>query len=54
MHVIRLSRLAGPIRARYLHVSAVYQANVPISKFEKDVYLPYEKLSNNVKIVRDR
>ncbi|VDM55373.1 unnamed protein product [Angiostrongylus costaricensis] len=30
------------------------QAKVPISKFEKDVYLPYEKLSQNVKIVRDR
>ncbi|KAK6025893.1 hypothetical protein OSTOST_08195, partial [Ostertagia ostertagi] len=54
MHVLRLSRLAGPMHLRCLHMSATWQANVPISKFEKDVYLPYEKLSHNVKIVRDR
>lgn len=25
-----------------------------ISKFEKNVYLPYEQLSQNVKVVKDR
>uniref|UniRef100_A0A7I5E9A3 Aconitate hydratase, mitochondrial n=1 Tax=Haemonchus contortus TaxID=6289 RepID=A0A7I5E9A3_HAECO len=54
MHVLRLSRLAGPMQFRCLHMTAYLQANVPISKFEKDVYLPYEKLTQNVKIVRDR
>ncbi|KAK5974078.1 Aconitate hydratase mitochondrial [Trichostrongylus colubriformis] len=54
MHVLRLSRLAGPMHLRCLHMSATWQANVPMSRFEKGAYLPYEKLANNVKIVRDR
>ncbi|EYB89912.1 hypothetical protein Y032_0226g2772 [Ancylostoma ceylanicum] len=29
-------------------------ANVPMSRFDKDAFLPYEKLAANVKIVRDR
>uniref|UniRef100_A0A8L8KE20 Aconitate hydratase, mitochondrial n=1 Tax=Heligmosomoides polygyrus TaxID=6339 RepID=A0A8L8KE20_HELPZ len=31
-----------------------FQTNVPISKFEQDAFLPYEKLAKNVKIVQDR
>lgn len=53
----RLSLLSGTIRRGPFasHCGPVcFQANVPISKFEKDFYLPYERLSNNVKIVRDR
>lgn len=29
-------------------------SNVPLSKFDSDVYLPYEKLSNNLDIVKKR
>lgn len=29
-------------------------SKVPLSKFDSDVYLPYEKLSNNLDIVKKR
>ncbi|KAJ1347256.1 aconitate hydratase [Parelaphostrongylus tenuis] len=54
MYVLKLSRLGDFAHIRFFHSSVSCWANVPISKFEKDVYLPYEKISKNVKIVRDR
>ena len=53
MVLLRVSRLAG-LPTRSFHFSQSSLANVAISKFEKDKYLPYEKLEKNVKIVKDR
>ncbi|VDO82147.1 unnamed protein product [Haemonchus placei] len=54
MHAIRLNRIAWPTQIRGLHISSCWQANVPMSKFDKEAYLPYEKLAHNLKIIRDR
>uniref|UniRef100_A0A1I7YVK7 Aconitate hydratase, mitochondrial n=1 Tax=Steinernema glaseri TaxID=37863 RepID=A0A1I7YVK7_9BILA len=55
MVLLRLSRLAGnAVHVRQLHASYMLQANVPLSKFEPDRYLPYEKLQKTIDIVRKR
>ncbi|KJH43767.1 aconitate hydratase [Dictyocaulus viviparus] len=54
MYVLRLSKLVGPAHTRHFHSSIFSLANVPISRFEKDVYLPYEKLSQNINVVKNR
>ncbi|CAI4222307.1 unnamed protein product [Auanema sp. JU1783] len=53
MYALRLSRFAGAARYRALHTTYALQANVPMSKFDKNP-LPYEQLHNNLKVVRDR
>ncbi|CCD63454.1 putative aconitate hydratase, mitochondrial [Caenorhabditis elegans] len=52
--LLRLSHLAGPAHYRALHSSSSIWSKVAISKFEPKSYLPYEKLSQTVKIVKDR
>ncbi|XP_037521712.1 aconitate hydratase, mitochondrial-like [Rhipicephalus sanguineus] len=44
------------IQARCLHVSPLSSAaaQVAISRFESDRYLPYEKLEKNLQVVRKR
>jgi len=39
---------------RAYRTSCVMHAKVPLSKFDNDVYLPYEKLSSNLEIVKKR
>ncbi|KAI1722574.1 aconitase family (aconitate hydratase) domain-containing protein [Ditylenchus destructor] len=40
--------------ARNFHASAAQRSKVPLSKFEPNFYLPYEKVQKNVEIVRNR
>lgn len=39
---------------RAYRTSSVLHAKVPLSKFDNDVYLPYEKLNSNLEIVKKR
>lgn len=39
---------------RNFHYSAGAFSNVPISRFEPNSFLPYEKIQHNVKIVQQR
>ncbi|CAB3403257.1 unnamed protein product [Caenorhabditis bovis] len=52
--LLTLSQLAGPAHVRYLHTSFGLWSKVPLSKLEPNAYLPYEKLSKNIKTVKDR
>ncbi|CEF67830.1 Aconitate hydratase, mitochondrial [Strongyloides ratti] len=55
MFFLRISKFGGTISTlRNLQQTAIRFCSVPISKFEKNVFLPYEKLSKNVQIVRER
>ncbi|CAD6185650.1 unnamed protein product [Caenorhabditis auriculariae] len=54
MHLLRISQLAGPAQFRGLHSSYGLWSKVALSKFDKNSHLPYERLSKNVKIVRER
>lgn len=40
--------------ARGLHISASAYANVPLSRFEPNNYLPYKKLKTNLVLVQKR
>lgn len=39
---------------RAYRTSSVLNSKVPLSKFDSDVYLPYEKLSANLEVVKKR
>lgn len=39
---------------RYFHASCAAAAKVALSRFDQDVYLPYEKLQKNLEIVKKR
>lgn len=39
---------------RGYRTSSVLHAKVPLSKFDNDVYMPYEKLNSNLEIVKKR
>lgn len=39
---------------RSYRTSSVLGAKVPLSKFDSDVYMPYEKLSTNLEVVKKR
>lgn len=39
---------------RSYRTSSVLHAKVPLSKFDNDVYMPYEKLNSNLEIVKKR
>lgn len=54
MVLLRASQFAGTISVRGFHFSPAAFSNVAISKFEKDKYLPYKKLEENIKLVKDR
>ncbi|KAK0397349.1 hypothetical protein QR680_002093 [Steinernema hermaphroditum] len=55
MVLLRLSRLAGNVpQIRQLHASYMLGANVPMSKFEPEKYLPYANLQKTIDIVRKR
>lgn len=46
--------MANSVKQRAYQTSSVLCSNVPLSKFDNDVYLPYEKLSNNLDVVKQR
>lgn len=39
---------------RYFHASCAASAKVALSRFDQDVYLPYEKLQKNLEVVKKR
>ena len=39
---------------RFIHLSAASSKQVPLSNLEKDKYLPYDKLSANIDVVKKR
>ncbi|CAI8014114.1 Probable aconitate hydratase, mitochondrial [Geodia barretti] len=53
-----LSKTGGPVRSilahRWLSSTTIIPQKVVMSKFDTDKYIPYEKMSENLKIVRDR
>ncbi|VDK44952.1 unnamed protein product [Anisakis simplex] len=44
----------GLVSHRHLSLSALRAVNVPISRFERDHYLPYDKLEKNIEVIRKR
>jgi aconitate hydratase len=52
--MLRLFSLSSHNGVRHFHVSNSAFASVAMSKFEKDKYLPYEKIQANVEIVKKR
>ncbi|CAD6999338.1 probable aconitate hydratase, mitochondrial [Ceratitis capitata] len=49
-----IGQCAPSIYSRNFHSSLYAASKVALSKFDSDVFLPYEKLTNNLKIVSDR
>ncbi|XP_058450617.1 probable aconitate hydratase, mitochondrial [Malaya genurostris] len=50
----RAALYAVDAQQRQFHASCVTAAKVALSKFDQDVYLPYEKLQKNVEVVKKR
>lgn len=46
--------LANAIKQRGYQTTTALYAKVPLSKFDNDVYLPYEKLNSNLDVVKKR
>lgn len=46
--------LANAIKQRGYRTSSALYGKVPLSKFDSDTYLPYEKLSSNLDVVKKR
>lgn len=55
MVLLRLGKLPShTLLARSIHASATRYSNIPLSQFDKDYYLPYERLADNVETVKKR
>ncbi|KAH7724492.1 aconitate hydratase [Aphelenchoides avenae] len=55
MVLLRLSKLPSQtLLTRSIHASATRYSTVPLSQFEKDFYLPYERVADNVEVVKKR
>lgn len=50
----RAALYAVESQQRYFHASCAAASKVALSRFDQDVYLPYEKLQKNVEIVKKR
>lgn len=46
--------LANAVKQRGYQTSSALYGQVPISKFDDDVYLPYDKLASNLDVVKKR
>lgn len=46
--------LANAIKQRGYRTSAALYSKVPLSKFDSDTYMPYEKLFSNLEVVKKR
>ncbi|EAT34906.1 AAEL012897-PA [Aedes aegypti] len=50
----RAALYAVESQQRYFHASCASAAKVALSRFDQDVYLPYEKLQKNLEVVKKR
>lgn len=50
----RAALYAVESQQRYFHASCAASAKVALSRFDQDVYLPYEKLQKNLEVVKKR
>lgn len=50
----RAALYAVESQQRYFHASCAAASKVALSRFDQDVYLPYEKLQKNIEIVKKR
>lgn len=46
--------LANAVKQRGYQTSSALYGQVPLSKFDNDVYLPYDKLAGNLDVVKKR
>ncbi|KAL5278857.1 ACO2 family protein [Megaselia abdita] len=54
VHLLKASRYAVDMQSRNFHASCSVASKVAMSKFDSDVYMPYDKLKSTLKIVSGR
>lgn len=54
MQLLKASRYAVDMQARNFHASCVVASKVAMSKFDNDVYMPYDKLKSTLNVVSGR